>query len=73
METGKVKTMSNNNIFREARQLLQDKPVSEMNEEELHIVNAATIPLNILPSFNGMTIDEGLEELAKIVEDKDHA
>ena len=57
------------NIFREAKQLLRDKPISEMDEEELHIVNAATIPLNILPEFNDMTMDEGLEELAKMADE----
>lgn len=61
--------MPNNNIFREAQALLREKPVSEMNEEELHIVNAATIPLNLLKRFNDMTIDKGLEELAKIWEE----
>jgi len=65
--------MPNNNIFRQAQALLQQKPISEMNEEELHIVNAATIPLTMLKMFNGKTTDEGLDELAKIVEDKDHA
>lgn len=65
--------MAENNIFREAKQLLRDKPVSEMDEEELHIVNAATIPLNLLKMFNDKTTDEGLEELAKIVEDEVHA
>jgi len=33
------------------------------------IINAATIPLNPLPEFNDKTTDEGLEELAKIVEE----
>lgn len=61
--------MPNNNIFRQAQVLLQQKPVSEMNEEELHIVNAATIPLNTLPQFNDMTIEEGLEELAKMADE----
>ena len=67
-EWKEIKSMTNN-IFREARQLLRDKPVSEMNEEELHIVNAAAIPLNILPEFNDMTIDEGLEKLSKIFQE----
>lgn len=58
--------MLNGNIFREARQLLQDKTILEMNGEELITVKAALIPLNILPEFNDKTIYEGLEELAKI-------
>ncbi len=73
METAKTREkggrLAVDNIFGEAKQLLRDKPISEMNEEELHIVNAATIPLNILPQFNNLTIDEGLEELAKMADE----
>ena len=61
-----VKAMPNTNIFREAKRLLDTKKASEMNEEELLIINAATIPHNLPPEFNDRTIDEGLEELAKI-------
>ena len=65
---------NNNNIFRQAKQLLQDKPVLEMNEEELAIVNTATMPLLLLRYFSDLSINEGLEELAKIVEeDKRHS
>ena len=59
----------NGNIFREAKKLLQDKPILEMNQEELTTVKAALIPLNILAEFNDKTIDEGLEELAKMVDE----
>lgn len=61
--------MQNNNIFREARHLLRDKSEMEMNGEELITVKAALIPINILPEFNDKTIDEGLEELAKILDE----
>lgn len=56
------------NIFRKAQRLLDTKKGSEMTEEELLIINSATIPLNLLPEFNDKTIDEGLEELARMVE-----
>jgi len=59
----------NNNIFREAKQLLQDKLVSEMNDEEQEVVKIATMPLLMLRQFNNKTIDAGLEELAKIVDE----
>jgi len=63
--------MPNTNIFREAKHLLDTKKGSEMNEEELLTINAATIPLNIrgCPFPDDMTIGECLEELAKIVEE----
>jgi len=60
---------NNSNIFRQAKQLLQDKPVLEMNEEELEVINTATMPLLLLRHFSDMTINDGLEELAKIVEE----
>ena len=65
----RVMNMPNDNIFKKAKQLLRDKPVSEMNDEELLTVKAATIPLLQLPMFNDLTIDEGLEELAEIVDE----
>ena len=43
----------------------------EMTEEELLTVNAADIPLTQLRMFNDMTTPEGLEELVKMVEEKD--
>jgi hypothetical protein len=66
-----IKTMpnSNNNIFRQAKQLLNQKPVLEMNEEELKIVNTATMPLLLLRHFSDRSINDGLEELAKMVEE----
>ncbi len=62
-------TTTNNNIFRRARQLLRDKPPSEMTEDELEVVKIATMPLLLLRQFSDKPIDEGLEELAKIVEE----
>lgn len=61
--------MLNGNIFREAKELLDTKPIEEMTQEEVTIVKAATIPLNILPEFNDMTTDEGLEELARLFDE----
>jgi len=58
----------NNNIFRQAKQLLDNKPVLEMNEEELEVVKIATMPLLLLRHFSNLSIDEGLEELAKMVD-----
>lgn len=61
------------NIFRQARQLLDKKDNgAELTEEELQLINAALIPLmgkadGLFPEDS--TIGEGLEELAKIVEE----
>ena len=57
------------NIFREARRLLRDKPVPEMNEEELEVVKIATMPLLLLRRYSDKPILDGLEELAKIAEE----
>jgi len=59
-----------NNLFRQAKQLLNDKPVLEMNEEELAIVNTATMPLLLLRYFSDRSINDGLEVLAKMVEEE---
>lgn len=64
--------MLNGNIFRRAKQLLRDKSIFEMNEEEVLTVKAAQIPLDILPQFNDKTVDEGLEELAQIYDEASH-
>jgi len=60
-----------NNIFMEAKQLLNTKPVSEMTRDEISTVTAATIPLNILPQFNDLTTDQGLEVLSKLWDNVD--
>ena len=67
MET---KTDRQDNLFRQAQQILRDKPVLEMNGEELSTVNAAIIPLGLLPGFNDLTTDQGLGELARILEEE---
>ena len=59
----------NGNIFKQAKQLLKTKPIEEMTEVEVLTVKAATIPLKILPDFNGMTTDEGLGELARLFDE----
>ncbi|MBA7661635.1 hypothetical protein ES703_69655 [subsurface metagenome] len=61
-------TTRNVNIFRQAKQLLRDKPALEMNAEELEVVYIATIPLLMLRQFNDIPITEGLERLAQILE-----
>ncbi|MBA7498906.1 hypothetical protein ES704_01645 [subsurface metagenome] len=57
------------NIFRQAKQLLDNKGDQEMSEEEKKLLSAATIPLVILPRFNDTLTGEGLEELAKLIEE----
>ena len=64
-ERGKGNQMAN--IFRQALKILGKN--GERTEEEKELVTAATIPLDMLPQFNDMTTPEGLEELAKIVEE----
>lgn len=63
--------MLNGNIFREAKELLRDRSLLEMDGEELIIVKAALIPLNILPEFNDITTEEGLEALARMFDEAD--
>lgn len=61
------------NLFREAKQLLDKKESgAQLTEEELKLINTAVIPL-MVRTWGGVfpkdiTIGEGLEELAKIVE-----
>lgn len=61
------------NIFREAKQLLDKKDSGgALTEEELKLINTAIIPLmaktdGIFPK--DITISEGLEMLAKMVEE----
>ena len=64
---------TNHNIFREAQQLLERKPVLEMNGRELEVIKIATMPLLLLRHFNDKPIEDGLEELAKIVEEARNA
>jgi len=60
------------NIFREAKQLLDTKRGDEMTDAERQLIATATIPLMV--KTNGIfpkdiTISEGLDELAKMVEE----
>jgi len=63
----------NNNIFRQAKQLLDKKDKgAELTEEELRLIDTALIPLmvktdGIFPE--DMTIGEGLEALSEMVEE----
>lgn len=67
--------MPRNNIFRQAKQLLDKKDAgSELTKEELKLIDTAIIPLMV--KTNGVfpediTIGEGLDELAKILEEAD--
>ena len=64
--------MANNNIFREARRLLDKKDKgAELTEEEMHLLSAAQIPMNVRdsPIPQDIPIHEGLEELAKMVDE----
>lgn len=58
------------NIFKQAKELLNTKPPEEMSYEEVLTVKAALIPLTSLPQFNDMPIDEGLEYLSRLFEEK---
>lgn len=57
------------NIFREALRILNKNGAKTEGEKKL--IDAATIPLDILPMFSNMTTEEGLEALVKIVEEKE--
>ena len=65
---------SNSNIYRQAAQLLEKKDRgAELTEEELALINTAIIPLmvntdGIFP--DDITIAEGLDELAKMIEEE---
>lgn len=66
-----METMAN--LFRQAKQLLDKKAGgSELTEEELQLIHTAIIPLMIKTDGifpEDMTISQGLEELARIVEE----
>ena len=61
--------MLNGNIFRRAQLLLRDKPALEMTGEEQAVVSIATMPLLLLPQFNDILIDDGLEWLAQVYDE----
>ncbi|MBU0847431.1 hypothetical protein KKH23_09635 [Patescibacteria group bacterium] len=58
------------NLFRQAKQLWDSKNSWDMTKEERHLVAAAMIPLTVhgCPLPEDITISEGLEELAKILD-----
>lgn len=59
------------NIFREAKQLLDKKDNgAELTEEELGLIHTALIPLNLhgCPLPEDIPIGEGLEALAKMMD-----
>lgn len=61
------------NIFRQAKQLLDKRDNgNELTEEEQELVNTAAIPFTVNTDdiFGDITIGEGLEELARIIENK---
>ncbi len=58
-----------NNIYRQAAELLDKKHDYKLTEEERQLINTAIIPLMITNVLGkDITLREGLEELAKIVE-----
>ncbi|MBA7648521.1 hypothetical protein ES703_56308 [subsurface metagenome] len=59
----------NGNIFKEAKELRNTKLIDKMSYEEVLTVKAAMIPLNIMPQFEDMTIDQGLEYLSLLFEE----
>ena len=61
------------NIFRQAKNLLDTKAGREWTEEEWEVFGAAMIPLTILARYNDMATREGLEDLARIVEENEDA
>ena len=59
-----------NNIYRQAKELLDRKHDNKLTEEEYQLINTAIIPLMITNVLGkDITLREGLEELAKIVEE----
>ncbi len=67
----KAKLTRDGNIFRQAVELLKAKDKgAQLTEEERKLLGAATIPLVILPRFNDTPTSEGLEQLAKIIEEE---
>lgn len=65
---GEAKLAIDRNIFRQAKQILDNKGDQGMSDEEWKLLSTATMPLLIAPQFNNTPIGEGLEELAKMVE-----
>ena len=62
----------NNNLFRQAKQLMDNSNGQQLTDEEWEVLGAAMIPLNhpACPYPEDMTVAECLEKLAKLVEGK---
>jgi len=62
------------NLFRQAAQLWKVKDAGgELTDDELQLIHTAIIPLNLNTGGffpEDITLGEGLEELAKIVEEE---
>ena len=70
LRANKVVEMAN--IFREAKQLLVKKDSGiKLTAEEQLTDNATDIPLTLLRIFNDTNTPDGLEELAKMLEEED--
>lgn len=61
--------LSTPNIFSEALTLLSTRNGHGMSDEEAETVAVAMIPLMLLSQYSDIPIGEGLEELARIVEE----
>ena len=73
--SGDKMTTPNGNLFRQARQLLDEKDKgAQLTEEDLRLINTAIIPLMVKTNgifLEDITIGEGLEALAKMVDGKE--
>lgn len=58
------------NVFKEAKRLLAEKSIDQMTLDEVQTVKAAMIPLTILPQFNDMTTEKGLESMAQLFDEQ---
>lgn len=56
-------------IFREALVLLSTKNGRQMSQDEAETVATAILPLMVLPEYSHIPIGEGLEDLAKTLEE----
>jgi len=61
--------LSTTNIFHEALMLLSTRNGQGMSDEERETVSTAIIPLMLLSQYSDIPIGEGLEDLAKMVEE----
>ena len=57
------------NIFREALMLLSTRNGEGMSDEERELLATALIPLMLLPQYQDIPIGEGLENLARMIEE----